>query len=151
MGECNIGIGPCSDREWREDDLALDVKYSIRVVESSDDATIAIEGYVDSSVVDDDVEVFLTSLRSQVTQKPDTDEFPAMVMYGMAGIATVGGAVMFVISDRKVKKEKDKGQTGIDPAHLRSYETSVSAGGYKTNRGESYLVSEKREESKMPL
>ena len=151
MGECNIGIGPCSDREWIEDDLALDVKYSIRVVESSDDATIALEGYVDSSVIDDDIEVFHTNLRSQVTQKPDTDEFPAMVMYGMAGIATVGGAAMFVISDRKIKNEKDKGQTGIDPAHLRSYETSASAGGYKTNRGESYLVSEKREESKMPL
>ena len=151
MGECNIGIGPCNDREWREDDLTLDEKYSIRVVESSDDATIALEGYVDSSVTDDDIEVFLTSLRSQVTQKPDTDEFPAMIMYGMAGIATVGGAVMFVISDRKVKKEKDKGQTGIDPAHLRSFETSTSAGGYKTNRGESYLVSEKRKESKMPL
>ena len=60
MGECNIGIGPCSDREWREDDLALDVKYSIRVVESSDDATIALEGYVDSSVIDDDIEVFHT-------------------------------------------------------------------------------------------
>ena len=151
MGECNIGIGPCSDREWREDDITLDVNYSIRVVESSDDATIALEGYVDSSIVDDDIEVFHTNLRSQVTQKPDTDEFPAMVMYGMAGIATVGGAVMFVISDRKIKKEKDKGQTGIDPAHLRSYETSASAGGYKTNRGESYLVSEKKEESKMPL
>ena len=151
MGECNIGIGPCSDREWREDDLNFDKKYSIRVVESSDDATIALEGYVDSSITDDDIEVFLTSLRSQVTQKPDTDEFPAMVMYGMAGIATVGGAVMFVISDRKIKKEKDKGQTGIDPAHLRSYETSFSAGGYKTNRGESHLVSEKRENSKMPL
>lgn len=151
MGECNIGIGPCSDREWREDNLNFDKKYSIRVVESSDDATIALEGYVDSSIIDDNIEVFLTNLRSQVTQKPDTDEFPAMVMYGMAGIATVGGVVMFVISDRKIKKEKDKGQTGIDPAHLRSYETSFSAGGYKTNRGESYLVSEKSEDSKMPL
>ena len=26
MGECNIGIGPCNDREWREDDLTLDEK-----------------------------------------------------------------------------------------------------------------------------
>ena len=151
MGECNIGIGPCNDMEWREDDLTLDAKYSVRVVESSDDATITLEGYVDSSVIDDNIEVFHTSLRSQVTQKPDTDEFPAMVMYGMAGIAAVGGAAMFVLSDRKIKKEKDKGQTGIDPAYLRSYETSISAGGYKTNRGESYLVSDKREESKMPL
>ncbi|WP_316504820.1 hypothetical protein [Nitrosopumilus sp.] len=150
MGECNIEIGSCSDREWIEDNIDLDAKYSIRAIESRDDATIAIEGYVDSTVVDG-IEVFQTNLKSQVTQKPDTDEFPATVMYGMAGFAAVGGAVMFVISNRKLKKDKDEGQTGVDPAHLKAYETSNSAGGYKTNRGESYLISNQTEESKMPL
>ena len=47
---------------------------------------------------------------------------------------------MLVISDRKIKKTKDQGQTGVDPAHLRAYETSESARGYKTNRGESQLI-----------
>ena len=69
-------------------------------------------------------------------------------MYGMAGIAVIGGIVMFVFSNRKLKQDKNQGQTGIDPAYLRSYETSDSAGGYKTNRGESYLASS---ESKMPI
>ena len=69
-------------------------------------------------------------------------------MYGMAGMAVIGGIVMFVVSNRKLKQDKDQGQTGIDPAHLRSYETSDSAGGYKTNRGESYIVPS---ESKMPI
>jgi hypothetical protein len=32
---------------------------------------------------------------------------------------------------------------------LRSYETSESAGGYKTNRGESYVIP--AETSKMPI
>jgi len=147
MGECSIDVGQCSDRQWTQE-VKLDKKYAVRIVESRDDATIAIEGYVDSSHING-VEVFETSLRSVVTQKPDTDEFPATVMYGMAGIAAVGGGVMFVISDRKLKKDRDEGQTGIDPALLTSYETSLSAGGYRTNRGESVLAPPKR--SKMPI
>lgn len=146
MGECSIEIGLCNDRKWTED-ITLDKKYTVRIIESRDDASIAIEGYVDSDHVNG-IEVFKTSLKSLVTQKPDTDEFPAAVIYGMAGIAAVGGGVMFVISDRKVKKDKDEGQTGIDPSHLISYETSDSAKGYKTNRGESYLVQNR---SRMPI
>ena len=147
MGECSIEVGPCNDREWI-DEIDLDQKYTIRIVESRDDATISLEGYVDSSQVDG-VEVFVTNLKSLVTQKPATDEFPATIMYGMAGMAVIGAVVMFVMSDRKLKKAKDKGQTGIDPAHLRSYETSISSGGYKTNRGESILVA--TEKSKMAI
>jgi hypothetical protein len=70
-------------------------------------------------------------------------------MYGMAGIAAVGGGVMFVMSNRKIKRDKNEGQTGVDPALLRAYETSNTAGGYKTNRGESVL--EYSKESKMPV
>jgi hypothetical protein len=147
MGECSIDVGPCSDRQWIEN-INLDKKYTIRIIESRDDATISFEGYVDSTRLDG-VEVFHTSLKSLVTQKPDTDEFPATVMYGMAGFAVIGGIVMFVMSDRKLKKDKNEGQTGVDPAHLVAYDTSSSSGGYKTNRGESHLVS--NDESKMPL
>ncbi len=70
-------------------------------------------------------------------------------MYGMAGMAAIGGIVMFVFSNRKLKKDQNEGQTGIDPTHLRSYETSTSSGSYKTNRGESYLIS--NEKSRMPI
>jgi hypothetical protein len=147
MGECSIEVGPCNDREWIQE-IDLDEKYKIRIIESRDDATISLEGYVDSSHLDG-IEVFETDLKSLVTQKPATDEFPATIMYGMAGIAAIGAVVMFVISDRKLKKDKNEGQTGVDPAHLRSYETSNSAGGYKTNRGESLLVS--NEKSKMAI
>ena len=147
MGDCGIVIGPCSDRLWTAD-VDLDKKYTIRIVESRDDATISFEGYVDSTHLDG-VEVFHTNLKSPVTQKPDTDEFPATVMYGMAGFAVIGGIVMFVMSDRKLKKDKNEGQTGVNPAYLVAYDTSSSSGGYKTNRGESHLIS--NEESKMPL
>jgi hypothetical protein len=147
MGECSIFVGMCNDREWVRE-IDLDEKYTIRIVESRDDATISLEGYVDSSFIDG-IEVFATNLESLVSQRPATNEFPATIMYGMAGMAAIGAGIMFVISDRKLKKDKNEGQTGVDPAHLRSYETSNSAGGYKTNRGESHLVS--TEKSKMAI
>ncbi len=63
-------------------------------------------------------------------------------------MAVIGGIIMFVFSSRKLEHDKDQGQTGIDPSHLRSYETSESAGGYKTNRGESYVITS---ETKTPI
>ena len=149
MGECNIEVGDfCQDRKWSQD-FELDKKYSITAIESQDDATIAIEGYVDYSSIDG-VDTFETNLNSPVSYKPDTDEFPATVMYGMAGIAAIGGGAMFVLSNRKLKHDKNEGQTGIDPANLRAYETSDSAGGYKTNRGETYFAPSEPK-SKMPV
>ena len=147
MGECSIEVSPCDDRQWIQE-VNLDKKYTIKIIESSDDATISFEGYVDTTRIDGN-EVFQTSLKSLVTQKPDTDEFPATVMYGMAGMAAIGAVVMFVVSDRKTKKDKHKGQTGINPVFLTSQETSDSAGSYKTNRGESFLTI--NSESKTPL
>ncbi len=147
MGECSIEVGPCDDRQWIQE-VNLDKKYTIRIIESSDDATISFEGYVDTTHINGN-EVFQTSLKSLVTQKPDTDEFPATVMYGMAGMAAIGTVVMFVVSDRKTKKDKHEGQIGINPVFLTSHETSDSAGSYKTNRGESFLII--NSESKMPL
>ncbi len=149
MGECNLEVGDfCKDREWSQD-FEIDRKYSITAIESQDDATIAIEGYVDYSSIDG-IDTFETDLDSPVSYRPDTDEFPATVMYGMAGIAAIGGIAMFVMSNRKLKRDQNQGQTGIDPANLRAYETSDSAGGYKTNRGETYFVPSESK-SKMPL
>ena len=145
MGECSVEVGACNDRKWSQD-FETDKKYSIKIIESQDDASIAIEGYADSSTFGG-IEVFETSLKNTVSDMPETG-FPGGVMYGMASMAVIGGIVMFVFSNRKLKQDKNQGQTGIDPAYLRSYETSDSAGGYKTNRGESYLVSF---ESKMPI
>ena len=139
MGECNLETGICNDKKWEETISSLDVPYQIRIVESRDDASIVLEGYAQSTHVDG-IEVLQASLDSPLSQRPDTDEFPATVMYGMAGLAAVGGVAVFVISNQKLKRDKGEGQTGIDPSHLRSYETSISAGGYKTNRGESYLI-----------
>ena len=66
--------------------------------------------------------------------------FPVNIIYGMAGMAAVGGGALFIISNRKLKKEAGKGQTGIDPSRLRAYQTSASSGGYQTVRGEAQLI-----------
>ena len=144
MGECSVEVGACNDRKWVQD-FETDKKYSIKMVESQDDASIAIEGYADSSIFEG-IEVFDTSLKSIVNDAPET-EFPAGVMYGMTAMAVIGGVAMFVISNRKIKHDKDQGQTGIDPSQLRSYDISNSAGSYKTNRGESHLATN----TKMPI
>jgi hypothetical protein len=138
MGECNIEMkGICEDRKWRQE-VELDKKYNIVIIESRDDASITIEGYSDPSSIGS-IETFEASLSAPVTENPATDEFPATIMYGMAGMAAFGGIAMFVISNRKLKKDQDQGQTGIDPTNLIAYDTSSSAGSYKTNRGESHL------------
>jgi len=137
MGECSLDSGFCQDRKWIQE-LDLDKEYKIVMIESRDDASIAVEGYAEYSSLGP-IETFETSLSSPVSEKPATDEFPATVMYGMASIAAIGGGAMFVFSNRKTKKDLDQGQTGIDPAHLRSFESNQSAGSWKTNRGESYL------------
>ncbi|HUT05755.1 MAG TPA: hypothetical protein VMW74_03580 [Nitrosopumilaceae archaeon] len=147
MGECNFELGLCQDREWIQE-LELDKKYKIVMIESRDDASITIEGYSEFSSLGS-IETFEASLSAPVSEKPATNEFPAMVMYSMASLAAVGGISMFFFSSRKLKKDQDQGQTGIDPAHLIVYETSNSAGGYKTNRGEAYI--ENLTISKMPV
>jgi len=136
MGECNIFGGPCDDRKWIKQ-LELDKKYKIVILESRDDASITIEGYSEPSSLDS-IETFEADLLDR-TPPPPTQSFPESVMYGMAGMAAIGGIAMFIISSRKLKKDQDQGQTGIDPSNLISYDTSSSAGSYKTNRGESYL------------
>ncbi len=145
MGECSVEVGACNDRKWSQD-FETDKKYSIKIIESQDDASIAIEGYADSSTFGG-IEVFETSLKSTVNDVTETG-FPGGVMYGMAGMAVIGGIIMFVFSNRKLKQDKGQGQTGIDPSYLRSYETSESAGGYKTNRGESHVITS---ETKTPI
>jgi len=46
--------------------------------------------------------------KNTASENPTTDEFPATVIYSMAAF---GGIVMFVLSNRKIKKDKDQGQT----------------------------------------
>ena len=147
MGECNIFEGFCEDREWIQE-LDLDKKYRIVMIESRDDASITIEGYSEPSSLGS-IETFEARLLQPVNEDPGPSAFPESIMYGMAGMAAIGGIAMFFFSSRKLKQDQNQGQTGIDPAYLTVYDISNSAGGYKTNRGESYLAINKT--SKMPV
>lgn len=151
MGECTIAIGVCDDRKWAET-VSLDKQYTIRAVESRDDAVISIEGYTAIRKDSDDINVSPEPTKIEDVQ----GGFQTSVIYGMAGVGAVGAVIFFWFSSRKIKNEKNAGQTGIDPAALRVQETSYSSGSYKTNRGESYLASDipesyKRYGSKQPI
>ena len=139
MGECNIFIDVCNDREWKES-FVLDKQYTITATESRDDATISLEGYGSIQQIGDS-EVF--GMTEKPSQTNPTPEFPAGIIYGMAGMAAIGGGVIYVISNRKLKAERGQTeQTGIDPALLRVSSTNAGAGGYQTVRGESHLASD---------
>lgn len=138
MGECNIFINLCEDREWKES-FVLDKKYTITATESRDDATISLEGYGSIQRIGDSEVFGMTERPSNTAPAP---EFPVGIIYGMAAMAGIGGIAVFVFSNRKLKNEEGQGQRGIDPSQLRASPTHAGAGGYHTVRGEAYLASD---------
>ena len=137
MGECSFKAGMCKDRTWAVE-FILDKKYIIKAIESQDDATILIEGYGSVKTIGGS-EVFGVQGAPPVAHR---EKFPVDIIYGMAGMAAVGGAGIFIISHLKLKKEARMGsqQTGIDPSRLRAYKTSDGSGGYQTVRGEAQFI-----------
>lgn len=137
MGECTIVIGICDDREWKAE-FVLDKKYTIIAKESRDDATISLEGYGSVKQIGDS-EIF--SMTERPANTGPVYDFPVGIIYGMAAMAAIGGVLIFIISNRKLKAEQGQTeQTGIDPSRLRSYATHAGAGGYQTVRGEAQLI-----------
>ena len=135
MGICTVYLGLCEDKRIYHEFSIAGEKYAIRIMESQDDATIVIEGYVDESRIGE-VEVF--SIQDSAPIMVKENDTQVITMYGMAGIGVAAAAAFFVISDRKAKRTSSE-QTGIDPIHLESVPISDSAGGYQTNRGTSQL------------
>ena len=135
MGICTVYLGFCEDKKMNQEFTIDGEDYSIRSIESQDDATIVIEGYVNESRIGK-VEVFTIQDSAPVIVKED--DMQVVTLYGMAGLGVALAAGFFVVSDRKAKGTSSE-QTGIDPAHLESVQISSSAGGYQTNRGTSQL------------
>nr|NIQ07973.1 hypothetical protein [Candidatus Korarchaeota archaeon] len=111
LGECNIETGPCKDISLKQDFTIDEKQYAIRLIESQDDATITIEGYVSTTDLAG-LEVFGISKEKSngVVGEPGTGGFPVSVIYGMAGIAAIGAGVFFWISNHKLKSEVGAGQ-----------------------------------------
>lgn len=139
MGESSIREGIQVEREFHAPFMA-DMEYSVRTVQSADNANVDVIGFAQRDIFDN-VEIFgVYATQPEGYADPGTGGFPVTIVYGMAGLAAVGGIAFFAYSNRQMKKEAGQGQTGIDPSRLVGYQTSASSGGYQTNRGEAQLA-----------
>ena len=134
MGICTVYLGVCQDSDVTVPFEIDGEKYTIRSIESQDDGTIIMEGYVQQS--SGRVESFLVTENSPGNIEPGDPLVPTM--YAVSGIGVAIAASFFVWSDKKSKKTSTE-QTGIDPKDLCAVSTSSSAGSYQTNRGTSEL------------
>ena len=147
MGESSIREG-IQIEKVHEATFTADKTYTIRAIESADSANVHIGGFASVDVLQDSEVFGVSKVPPEGFATTATGEFPVMIIYGMAGMAGVVGIGVFIISEKKRKKDEGQGQSGIDPGRLRAASTSTGAGGYKTNRGESYLDDETYEQTR---
>ena len=138
MGESSLREGRQVEREFHES-FTVDKTYGVTTIQSADAANLSIIGFAAIDQLGGLEIVGVTPRAPEGYATTSTGEFPVMIIYGMAGLAVVGGGAFFVFSNRQLKKEQNQGQTGIDPSRLTGYQTSASSGGYQTNRGEAQL------------
>jgi len=135
MGESSLREGIQTEKT-SEAMFTIDKTYSVKTFEASDNASLDVVGFAtrDSGFFG------VTPTAPEGYATTSSEEFPAMVLYGMAGMAALGGVAFMLMSMRKLKKEgKNLQQTGIDPTQLTGYKTSASSGGYQTVRGEAQV------------
>lgn len=137
MGESSIREGIQIDRQF-EATFDADKTYTVRTFQSADIANVAVIGYAQLDSLDG-IEIFGV-LPTAPPGGGNSGGFSVSIMYGMAGMAVIGGVGFFIFSSRQLKKDGNQGQTGIDPSRLVGSSTSESAGGYQTNRGEAQLL-----------
>ena len=139
MGESNLREGRQVEQIY-EATFTMDKVYTLKTFESADNALISVIGFA-ARETSGSSEVFGVSPEPpEGFAETSTGEFPAMILYGMAGMAALGGVAMMMMSRRKLSKEKGHMvQTGIDPSQLTGVATSASAGGYQTVRGEAQV------------
>ena len=137
MGESSLREGRQVERVF-EAEIMSDQTYVVRSVQSADAATLSTIGFGNLDTIDGVEIAGITPTPPEGYATTSTGEFPVTIMYGMAGMAALGGIGFFIYSSRSLKNVT-QGQQGIDPSRLVGYQTSASAGGYQTNRGEAQL------------
>jgi hypothetical protein len=137
MGESSIREGRQVERVYQAEVMA-DESYIVRSVQSADQANLYTIGFGALDILDGIEIVGVTPTPPDDYMTTSTGGFPIMIIYGMAGLAAVGGIGFFIISNRSIKNTPTE-QQGIDPNNLVGYQTSASSGGYQTNRGEAHL------------
>ena len=143
MGESSFREGIQTEKE-HEATFTTDKTYDLRTIESADSANAFFAGFANISVLDNQEVVGVYPEAPEGYATTSTGEFPVMIIYGMAGFAGMAGIAIFLVSEKKRKKDIAAGniQTGIDPSQLVGADTSTGSGGYKTNRGEAHLKSD---------
>jgi len=137
MGESSLREGRQVERVF-EAEIMSDKQYTVRSVQSSDQAHVAAIGFGALDILDGVEIAGITPTSPEGYATTSTGEFPVMIVYGMAGMAALGGIGFFIFSNRSLKNVNSQ-QTGIDPGRLVGSQTSASSGGYQTNRGEAQL------------
>jgi len=140
MGESSLREGRQVERVY-EAEINSDKQYTVRSIQSSDQANLATIGFGALDMIDGVEIVGVTPTPPEGYATTSTGEFPVMIVYGMAAMAVIGGVGFFIVSNRSLKKDTSQ-QTGISPTRLTGYQTSSSSGGYQTNRGEAQLKDE---------
>jgi hypothetical protein len=139
MGESSLREGLIRE-QISESAFNSDKTYRITSFESSGNASIDIIGFANRDTLGSSEIFGVTPNAPEGYASTSTGEFPAFILYGMAGMAAMGGAAMLLVSKRKLNKEKGHyQQTGIDPTQLTGVQTSASSGGYQTIRGEAQV------------
>ena len=142
MGESSLREGIQTEKE-HEATFTTDKTYDLRTIESADSANVFVAGFANVDELSGSEIFGFSPTAPEGFATTSTGGFPMMIIYGMAGMAAVVGGAVFIISEKKRKKDVGNvQQTGIDPSNLRAAGTSAGAGGYQTNRGESYLAGE---------
>ena len=140
MGESSFREGLIRE-QVHEGSVNIDKTYKVTSFESSGNASIDLIGFANRDVLGTSEIFGVTPNAPEGYASTSTGEFPAYMLYGMAGMAAVGGAAMMLISKRKLAQEKGHyEQKGIDPTQLTGVQTSSSAGGYQTVRGEAHVT-----------
>ena len=139
MGESSLREGLIRE-QVNEATFTSDKVYIIKTIESSANASIDIIGFANRDTLGASEIFGVTPNAPEGYASTSSGEFPAFILYGMAGMAAIGGVAMMLMSKRKLSKEKGHyDQTGIDPSNLTGVATSASSGGYQTVRGEAHL------------
>lgn len=140
MGESSLREGLIRE-QIHEAKFVSDKTYKVTSFESSGNASIDILGFANRSTLGPSEIFGVTPNPPEGYATTSTGEFPAFILYGMAGMAAVGGVAIMIISHIKLKKEgKNLKQTGIAPSQLTGVQTSASSGGYQTIRGEAQVT-----------
>jgi len=139
MGESSLREGLIRE-QVHEGSVNIDKTYRVTSYESSGNASIDIIGFANRDVLGSSEIFGVTPDAPEGYASTSSGEFPAFILYGMAGMAAIGGAAMMMVSKRKLNKEKGHyQQTGIDPTQLTGVQTSARSGGYQTVRGEAQV------------